>query len=256
VGGGAYDGVAEDALARRLGVPRVAAFDEVDSTMDVAHALAADGAPAGTVVLADAQRGGRGRGGRRWASHPALGIWLTLVERPEDPSALEVLSLRLGLHAAAAVEPFAAAPIRLKWPNDLYVGEGKLAGVLVEVRWRDARPEWVAIGFGMNVRAPADVPTAAGLVPGSERLAVLAALVPALRVAAAHRGPLAPGELSAFAARDLAAGRAVVEPVPGVVRGIGAGGELLVADAAGRVTGVRHGSLVFEEGRGGGALSR
>src|SRR6185436_16510341 len=101
----------------------------------------ADGAPAGTVVLADAQRGGRGRGGRRWASPPGVGVWLTLVERPADHAALEVLSLRLGLHAAAAVERFAArgggGPVRLKWPNDLYVGEGKLAGVLVEVRWRD-----------------------------------------------------------------------------------------------------------------------
>jgi BirA family biotin operon repressor/biotin-[acetyl-CoA-carboxylase] ligase len=254
-GGGRYDGVDAAALARRLGVPRVAAFDEVDSTMDVAHALAADGAPAGTVVLADAQRGGRGRGGRRWASHPGVGIWLTLVERPRDTSGLDVLSLRLGLHAAAAGERFATEPVRLKWPNDLYVGEGKLAGVLVEVRWRDGRPEWVAIGFGMNVRAPADVPAAAGLAPGTERLAVLAALVPVLRSAAAARGPLAAGELAAFAARDMAVGRAVSEPVPGVVRGIGAGGELLVADAAGRVTAARHGSLVFAPAGGSGGLS-
>ena len=59
-----YDGMAADELARLLGVPRVIVFERVGSTMDVAHALAAEGAPAGTLVLADAQTQGRGRQGR------------------------------------------------------------------------------------------------------------------------------------------------------------------------------------------------
>jgi BirA family biotin operon repressor/biotin-[acetyl-CoA-carboxylase] ligase len=243
----AYDGVDAGALAESLGVPRLALFAEVSSTMDVAHAAAARGAPAGTVVLADAQTAGRGRGGRRWASQAGGGIWLTLVERPTDPSAIEVLSLRLGLGAAAAVEPFAEESVRLKWPNDLYLGERKLAGVLVEARWRDGRPEWVAIGFGMNVLAPDDMPQAAHLRAGVRRADVLAGLVPALRSAAAARGPLTAAELRAFAERDRALGRRVIAPLAGRVVGLTPAGELRVEAADGRVATARHGSLVLAD---------
>jgi BirA family biotin operon repressor/biotin-[acetyl-CoA-carboxylase] ligase len=242
-----YDGVSADALAESLGVPRLALFAEVASTMDVAHAEAAQGAPAGTLVLADAQTAGRGRGGRRWASQAGGGVWLTLLERPDDPAAIEVLSLRLGLAAAEAVERFAEEPVRLKWPNDLYLGSRKLAGVLVEARWRDGRPEWVAIGFGMNVRAPEDVPQAAHLRPGVRRPEVLAALVTALRRAAAMRGPLAEPELRTFAERDLALGRTVSAPLAGRVFGLTPAGELRVETPDGRVATARHGSLVLAD---------
>ncbi|AHG90696.1 biotin/acetyl-CoA-carboxylase ligase [Gemmatirosa kalamazoonensis] len=243
-----YDGESADALARSLDVPRLLLFSDVSSTMDVAHAAAARGAPAGTLVLADAQSAGRGRAGRRWASRAGGGIWLTLVERPDDASAIEVLSLRLGLAAAAAVEPFADGRVCLKWPNDLYVAAGKLAGLLVEARWRDGRPEWVAIGFGMNVRPPEDVPGAGHLRGGTRRPSVLRALVPALRQAAARRGPLDSAELEAFANRDVAVGRTVSAPLAGRVVGISAAGELRVETAAGRVEAVRHGSLVLADG--------
>jgi BirA family biotin operon repressor/biotin-[acetyl-CoA-carboxylase] ligase len=244
-----YDGLDADSLARALDVPRAVVFDEIGSTMDAGHAAAAEGTPSGTVVIADAQTAGRGRAGRRWASERGAGIWLTLVERPSDAAAIDVLSLRLGLAAAAAVDAFAAAPVRLKWPNDVYAGDGKLAGVLVEARWRDGRPEWVAIGVGMNVVAPEGVATAAGLRPGARRLDVLRALVPALREAAGRRGPLAPEELAAFARRDLAVGRRVLEPLAGVVRGVTPAGELAVEDDDGRVATARHGSLVFADSR-------
>lgn len=216
--------------------------------MDVAHARARLGAPAGTLVLADRQTAGRGRGGRSWASHAGAGIWMTLLERPADPAALEVLSLRLGLRAANALDAFADAPVQLKWPNDLHVAGRKLAGILVEARWRDARPEWVAIGFGLNVVAPAGVPSGTGLRDGTRRLDVLEVLVPALREAAAARGPLGPEELAAWAARDLARGRRCSAPAHGVVRGITPAGELVVAAEQGDVA-LRGGSLVLEEGR-------
>src|SRR5688500_1156570 len=100
--------------------------------MDVAHRLAGEGSPSGTVVLADQQTAGRGRAGKSWASAPGAGIWLTLVERPGDTSGIEVLSIRVGLRIAEALDRFAAEPIRLKWPNDLYAESGKLGGILVE----------------------------------------------------------------------------------------------------------------------------
>ena len=90
-----YDGVAADLLAERLALPRAELFEAVGSTMDVAHGLASDGAPAGTLVLANTQLAGRGRGGRRWAAEPGAGVWLTLIERPNDVGAVEVLSLRV-----------------------------------------------------------------------------------------------------------------------------------------------------------------
>lgn len=215
--------------------------------MDVAHALAAEGAPDGTVVIADAQTSGRGRGGKRWSSEPGAGIWLTLVERPNDPAAIEVLSLRLGLEAARAVERFAPTPVRLKWPNDIHLRTGKLAGVLVEARWQDGRLAWVAIGVGMNVRAPSDQSVAAGLRNDARRLDVLGALVPALRRAAWATGPLTAAERDEFERRDLALGRRIVAPGEGTVRGLTAAGELLVETDQGDLASYRHGSLVLAD---------
>ena len=240
-----FDGVTAEALAATLDVPRVAIYGRIASTMDAAHALGADGAPAGTLVIADEQTSGRGRAGRRWHSEPGGGLWLTLLERPNDPVAVQVLSLRLGLRAAAALDAFARAPIRLKWPNDLFVESAKVAGVLVEARWRGERPDWVAIGFGINLRAPAEL-EAASLLPGVTRVEVLAALVPALRAAAAGRGMLAPREVGQYAARDLARGRRCDAPLAGVVQGIAEDGALRIATADGERR-VRDGSLVLRE---------
>jgi BirA family biotin operon repressor/biotin-[acetyl-CoA-carboxylase] ligase len=237
-----------DDLADRLALPHVITFDSISSTLDVAHALAEEGAPAGTLVIADAQTAGRGRLGRSWRSEAGAGIWLTLIERPSDPSALDVLSLRVGLALAPALESFAAETVRLKWPNDLYVNGRKLGGILVEARWREGSPEWVAIGVGVNVRAPESEPRAIGLRDGTRRVAVLDAIVPALRVAASREGPLTAEELREFAERDFAAGRSCAEPVVGTVRGIDATGALLVDPAGGGAPlVVRAGSLVLTE---------
>ena len=238
-----YDGRDAATLSRLLDVARLVVVDSTASTMDDAHGLAADGAPAGTVVLADRQTSGRGRAGRHWTSASGQGIWMTVIERPNDPRAVDVLSIRLGLRAARALDRYAASPVRLKWPNDLYVADGKLAGILVEARWRANRIDWVAIGIGVNVRVP-DVENAAALEPGTGRVDVLAELVPAVRAAAHARGPLTTSELDDFAARDFSTGRTCVAPTPGQVRGISATGELLVETEAG-LRAFRDGSLTF-----------
>ena len=244
---GAYEGVPAELLASRLGVPAVVALDSTPSTLDVAHTLAADGAPDGTLVLAETQTAGRGRSGKRWTSAPGAGIWLTLVARDLDPATLSLLALRLGIAAAAALDPFAAAAIGVKWPNDLYVRHGKLAGILAEARWRDGSPEWVAIGMGINVSPPSGVSNAAGLRAGTQRLEVLDALVPALRAAAARSGQLDARELAALADRDVARGRRAISPGVGVVRGVSQGGELIIQLPDGELVAHRSGSLVFAE---------
>ena len=241
-----FDGATCEDIERLLGLSRVELLASTTSTLDVAHRLAAGGAPTGTLIIADEQTAGRGRGGKSWASAPGAGLWLTLIERPVDTSGLDVLSLRVGLAAARALDRFAAEPIRVKWPNDLYIDRGKLAGILVEARWRESELEWVAIGLGVNVRSPEGVPGSAWLEPDTSRLDVLAELIPAVRAAASETGPLRKEEMEEFAARDMARGKKCVTPALGRVAGITANGELLVtlADSVARF---RSGSLELEK---------
>jgi len=244
---GAYDGVDAESLAARLGIPMVVALESTGSTLDVAHSIAADGAPDGALILADAQTAGRGRSGKRWTSAPEAGIWLTFIERALDPATISLLALRLGIAAADALQPFVESPIGIKWPNDLQLRGAKLAGILAEARWRDGAPEWVAIGMGVNVRPPAGVENAAGLRDGASRVAVLTALIPALRAAAARHGNLDDAELAALAARDIARGRRAISPGEGIVDGVSSEGELLLRKPDGSIAAHRSGSLVFAE---------
>lgn len=234
-------------LARQLDLPRVVWLATVPSTMDEAHALAAAGAPAGTLVLADRQTRGRGRGGKAWTSRPGGGLWMTLIERPLDASGLDVLSLRVGLRAAQVLDRFAPATVQLKWPNDLLLPAGKVGGILVEARWREQRPEWVAIGIGVNLDLPHGLAGAASLGKGVGRDDVLAELVPAMRGAAGARGALTPREMQEFAGRDWARDRRVVSPASGTVAGISPAGAVLIATPSG-VVACTSGSLVFEGG--------
>jgi BirA family biotin operon repressor/biotin-[acetyl-CoA-carboxylase] ligase len=170
---------------------------------------------------------------------------MTVIERPNDVRAVDVLSIRLGLRAARALERYADWPLRLKWPNDIFVGDRKLAGILVEARWRSSRVDWVAVGIGVNVRPPAGLTNAGALRAGVDRVAVLGELLPAVRAAANARGSLTQEDLREFATRDLAVGRTCVDPASGRVCGINESGELLVDTGAG-VRAFRGGSLIFD----------
>lgn len=231
-------------LAGVLDVPALHAYESVGSTLDVAHRLAADGAPAGTLVLAEEQTEGRGRGGAKWRSARGSGIWLTMIGRPRTSDTLDVLALRVGIRTARVLDRFTAEPVRLKWPNDLWLSSGKLGGILAEARWHGERPEWVALGMGINLVAPESIPASA-LVDDARPDDVLAELVPVLTAALTATGPLTDAELKEFAARDLAAGRRCSSPLAGIVRGVSASGELVVETAEGRRS-VRAGSLVLE----------
>lgn len=239
--------------AESLGLSRLVHLPEVESTMDVAHELAAAGAPAGTVVLADAQTRGRGRGGHRWESEPLRGVWMTLIERPSDQRVVGVLALRLGLALADALQPLVDETVALKWPNDLLVGDRKLSGVLVEARWREASVDWVAIGIGINLAVPVSLADAASVRAGTSRNELLRAVMPGVRAAVLGGAQLSPSECERWANRDWAMGREIDEPVPGRVCGIDADGALLVERAAeagpdarvgvGELARVRSGSL-------------
>jgi len=136
---------------------------EVDSTNDVALALASSGAPEGTSVLADAQRQGRGRRGHGWFSPPGAGLYLSVIVRPDmTRGALPLLTIGAGVAMAEAVLASTGLPAELKWPNDLVIGRPwrKLGGVLTEAVSSGGRIDAVVVGLGLNVspaRLPADL---------------------------------------------------------------------------------------------------
>ena len=146
-------GLAEvaEALSACGWVRRVVALGETTSTNDVARALAADGAPDGTIVIADVQSAGRGRLGRAWHSPPGVGLYLSALLRPGGP--LDSVG-RYGLVAAVAAceacREVAGSEVTLKWPNDVVAAGRKLAGILSEAR-SDGSAIDLVVGIGVNV---------------------------------------------------------------------------------------------------------
>jgi len=140
---------------RLAGLVNLHYFSEVESTNDIALAMAEGGASEGTAVIADFQRAGRGRRGRSWFSPPGAGMYLSVVIRSHGPLAL--LTLAAGVAVAEAVTSVTGLPLELKWPNDVVVGRPwrKLAGVLCESTGVGARVDAVVVGIGVNLRAVA-----------------------------------------------------------------------------------------------------
>ncbi|WP_018258385.1 biotin--[acetyl-CoA-carboxylase] ligase [Halomicrobium katesii] len=133
--------------------------DSIDSTNRRARELATDGR-SDVAVLADEQTGGRGRLDRAWAS-PSGGVWLSLVLRPRVPIAHAPAFTLAAAVAVTRAAREAGVDARIKWPNDVVVGddERKLAGVLTEVEGEADRVDWVVVGIGSNVNVdPAALP--------------------------------------------------------------------------------------------------
>jgi len=203
----AWDGLDAVAIATLTGAPRVEVAGTLGSTLDRAHELAAQGASAGTIVLAEAQTAGRGRLGRSWSSPPGKGIWLAVILRPAAPPAGGALAVRVGLACLDALNALHSglAP-RLKWPNDVMVLDRKAGGVLCEARWASGSLAWVAVGVGINVHGPVppEVRDRAialdDVVHGVARASVLAALAPRIAVLGRSAPALSDAERRAFLA--------------------------------------------------------
>jgi BirA family biotin operon repressor/biotin-[acetyl-CoA-carboxylase] ligase len=244
---------------------RLSILDITGSTNDDALRLAEEGAPEGTVVLADRQTLGRGRWARVWHSPPALGLYASVVLRPSRP--IQELP-RFGLAAAAAARDACAAaveaPVALKWPNDVVAGGRKLAGVLVETRTTGQTAAWVVVGVGVNVNhGEGDFPPALRGVATSLRMLAGGRTVDREAIAAAFlcgmaawNADLGAGRWAGLAAvwaqraPGLAGMRVRVLPAGwvGTTRGLTDNGAIAVERPDGSIVSVHQGdSLIPEE---------
>jgi BirA family biotin operon repressor/biotin-[acetyl-CoA-carboxylase] ligase len=233
-----------------LGGP-IVHLDRTGSTNDDARSLAASSAPAGTVVLAEEQTAGRGRQGRTWTAPPGRALTLSIIVR----AGAEVLTL-LPLTAAVAVceacERSAPVECAVKWPNDVWIDERKVAGILIEARPQEG---WAVVGVGLNVDATEEelghdlrksatslrIATGRALAREYLRESRVQRLADRL---AGERDQLLP----AYRERDALYGRAIAwnagtERLEGEARGVDEEGNLVVFTADGERTALAAGEV-------------
>ncbi|GAA3242419.1 biotin--[acetyl-CoA-carboxylase] ligase [Nonomuraea helvata] len=247
--------LSEAALNRALVHPGslwtgVTVVESTGSTNADLAASALGGAGEGTVLVAESQLAGRGRLGRSWSAPPRSGLTFSILLRPRPPIATQGwLPLLYGVAAASAVRRVAEVDVRLKWPNDLLIGERKLAGILAE-RADDA----VVVGMGLNVSLTREeLPTGTATSLAVEKAACVDR-DPLLRAVlreveshyrewtAADGDPEASGLRSAYLAVSATIGRRVRVELPngqaltGLATGIDLSGHLQVESEGERYT--------------------
>lgn len=131
---------------------RTVYFDATDSTNVQAKRLAEAHAPHGTLVVSDRQDGGKGRRGRSWASPSGVGIWMSLILRPEiAPSSASMLTLAAALAVREGIREETGLSPLIKWPNDLVLNGMKICGILTEMSTELMEIQYVITGIGINV---------------------------------------------------------------------------------------------------------
>lgn len=259
-------GLEVEAIRRQLAAKvvghRLCVYDEVASTNATLRELATAGAAEGTVVLADAQRAGRGRGEKPWFSPPGRNLYASVLLRPRvAPAAAPVVAFAGSLAIADAIREL-CGPVAIKWPNDVLLRGKKVAGTRAEVAVRGDEVESVILGMGINLNVTqAELRTAlgeAGLAATSvrealgqpvDRNAFAAALLGALETwVAVHREQGAEALLRAWRDLDIVTGRRVevreaAATFDGRALGVDDGGHLRVEDARGRVHTVVSGEV-------------
>ena len=127
-------------------------FDYLASTMDIAMQLGMQAAPSGTLVLAESQTKGRGRLGRSWFSPKYKGIYLSLILRPGIlPAASPILTLLSAVSICEAIKKVVDLDAQIKWPNDVFIHNKKVAGILTEMNAEVDKVNFVVTGIGLNV---------------------------------------------------------------------------------------------------------
>lgn len=144
---------------------RIHYHEEAPSTMEIARDLARAGCPHLTVVIAGRQTQGRGRLRRVWHSRDG-GLYFTVVLRPQLPTVLSPrINFAASLHLVRTVNELFGIGAQVKWPNDILLGDAKLAGMLSEMEAETDRVAYINVGIGLNVNndPAADEPGAVSL---------------------------------------------------------------------------------------------
>lgn len=133
-------------------ISEVHALKTVDSTNNEAKRWAHQGAPHGSLFVADEQTGGKGRLGRVWKSPAGSGLWFSVLLRPKAaPEQVTGLTLTAGLSVAKAIQKLTGCKAQIKWPNDVVIGSQKVCGILTEMAAEMESVEYVIPGIGINV---------------------------------------------------------------------------------------------------------
>lgn len=232
-------------------------FDSVGSTNDIAIKMARDGAPEGTVIVADQQTSGRGRRGRVWLNEPGMSVQESIILRP--PVGVSELP-QVGFVAAVGCADFLAEQgleARLKWPNDVLVGNKKIAGILVEIALSD-KVSAAVVGIGVNVNhlsfSPEleDIATSIAMLTGKTNCARTLAESLGHHVLRAYDRYLAMGfvdTLNNWQTRMWGCGEQVEinmerRTICGVINGVDNTGALIVRDAKGSAHAIHAGDTI------------
>ncbi|WP_374018715.1 biotin--[acetyl-CoA-carboxylase] ligase [Paenibacillus thiaminolyticus] len=241
---------------------RLRIVEKTESTQNEAAAWAKEGVPEGAIVLAEEQTGGRGRQGHLWHSPAGKGVWMSIVLRPRIPLPYTPHLTLLGAVAMfRAMKKLTAAPLGIKWPNDILADGKKVAGILLESAAEDERLLYVIAGIGISVNLDAaDFPeelqeraTSLKIMTGREvdRASLVAACLQELEqlYRLYEEEGFAPIR-TLWEAQSITLGRQVTietpqGPLQGIAEGLDESGALLLRDKMGTVQKVFSGDVHF-----------
>lgn len=230
---------------------------EIDSTNLWIKRLAKEGAPEGTLALAEFQSAGRGRLGRSWEVPEGTSVMMSILLRPKfEPQYAPMLTLVMGMAVAKAVKTL-GFDVSIKWPNDVVVSHKKICGILTEMGVRDGKIDYAVIGVGINVNIKefpeemADKATSLYLESGKEfdRSQIPGLVMEAFEeyyekfAATCDLSGLKEEYESILANYNQPVRVLAKEPYEGVARGITDGGELLVEKTDGTIVAVSAGEV-------------
>ncbi len=145
-------------LQTRIFGARILYRAETETTQELAKELAELGADEGSIAICDEQSGGRGRRGRSFVSPPHVGIYFSIILRPQfKPSAVMQIPLLTGVAVSQAIAGVTALHPRIKWPNDILINGKKVCGILAEMKAGSDIVDYVILGIGVNVNTPGEV---------------------------------------------------------------------------------------------------